>query len=233
MDHETGDYINRLEYFRDGNPMTEEERRKLIEKCIEEEYRRLRDALNGNDDNSSMIYSACVSLAGVCRWSHDKSRLHLVEESVRGAMLIKNKLVRLDALCIIAFYSDYNQIRANRERSLCEEIDYQLYDIYSKLSLLLHTTIFIRCLPLLREKETIEKYLQNLFIKYMHTDKRDRQVVYEALSPYLKSSLLSFPILIQTSNNCLYSNKSCVVIEYFDTNTDNYTMPCRFPVLIS
>jgi hypothetical protein len=227
MNYETGRYVYRAEYFRVGKDITDQERRTLIEKCVAEEYQRLRDASAENDGRSMKMYSACISLARTCRWSHDNNRLHLLEECIQGAMSINNKLVRLDALCVIAFYShsDYNQIYVNQGRSLQKEIDYQLHDVYPNLPLLLHATIFIRCLPLIRHQETIDKCLQNLFNKFNNAEQKDQKVVFEALSPYLKS-MFDFSSVLETRSNILpdynktIHSKSSVLKEYFTDNAD-------------
>jgi hypothetical protein len=227
MNYETGVYVNKVKHFPGGNDMVGDERRKLIERCIEEEHQRLRDALKQNHGTSTNLYSACVSLARVCRWTDDKNRLNLLEESVQGAMSIDNQLVRLDALCMIGFYchSDYYNIQVNQERSLHEEIDYQLRGIYSDLPLLLHTTMFIRCLPLLQNRKTINRCLENLFTKFISADQRDQQVIYEALSPYLKSSFTLSQVLKQMSRsllayNATNNNKSSVLMQYLNNNAD-------------
>ena len=52
---------------------------------------------------------------------------------------IQNKLVRLDALCVIAFFShfDYDHIRVSKDSSLKMEIEHQFIEIYRNLPLLL------------------------------------------------------------------------------------------------
>jgi hypothetical protein len=227
MNYETGRYINKDEEFLGAKAMTDEKRRTLIEKCIEQEHQRLRNALDENHGTSMKIYSACVSLVRLCRWSDDKNRLHLLEESVQGAMLINNKLVRLDALCMIAFYShsDYNKIQVSQERFLQNEIEHQLNDVYPDLPLLLHAAIFIRCLPLLQKQQTIDKCLQDLFNKFNDASQNDQQVVYEALLPYLDSSFACASVLEQISNSSLDYNKiinkkSSILMEYLTNKAD-------------
>ena len=218
MNYETGLYTNRIEHFPRGIPIAEEERRKLIEECIEEEHQRLRSALINDGVTRTNMYSACISLARVCRWSDDKNRLHLLQESVQGAMTIDNKLVRLDALCMIAFYSysDYNQIQVNQEKSLRNEIEYQLDDIHPGLPLLLHAAIFIRCLPLLRNEETINLCLQNLLVSLLMPKKKINKWSMKHYHLTFKSRFNVSPVLEKIQVN----NKSSVLQEYFNTATN-------------
>ena len=160
--------------------MSDEVRRKLIDECIEQEYQRLENALTENDERDMKLYSASISLAYICTWSKEHNRLF--EFSIQGAISIDSKFIRLDALCAIAYYSqsDYNQIIVGI-RSLQNEIEYQLNEIYTNLPLLLHTAIFIRCLPLLQSRDLIDNCRENLYEKLTDACQRDQDVIYEAL----------------------------------------------------
>ncbi|CAF4366070.1 unnamed protein product [Rotaria sp. Silwood2] len=175
MNFKSGMYINKNENFVPEHHMLDEERRILIKKYIEEEQQRLQNALAESDGKSMKLYSACISLARTCRWTHDDNRLTLLEYNVQGALSIDNKLARLDALCVIGFYShsDYDQIKTKKGTSLQKEIDFHLHEIYPDLSLLLHTAIFIRCLPLLEDQQTVKKCLQNLLNKFTNAEQQD------------------------------------------------------------
>jgi hypothetical protein len=223
FDYETGLYINRVEYFYFGDDITDEERRTVIEKSIEQEHQRLGDAFTQNDQTTMKIYSASISLARISRWTHHDNRLHLLEQCVQGAMSIKNKLIRLDALCMIAFYShsDYNQIEVNQRRSLQKEIEYQLQDVYPDLPLLLHTAILIRCLPLFHDQKIIDQCLQNLLRKFNDAEQEDQQVVYEALVPYFGSIFAFSSVLKSISNSSLDHKKSSILMEYFTKDLSN------------
>ena len=118
-------------------------------------------------------------------------------------MLIHNKLARLDALCVIGFYShsNYNQIQVDGNRSLQEEIEYQLDSMYVDLPLLLHTSMFIRCLPFLQNQRMTNTCLESLFSKFVDAKVEDQQAVREALSPYLQSNLIPSAKLKFSSRN--------------------------------
>ncbi|CAF4153572.1 unnamed protein product [Rotaria sp. Silwood2] len=227
MNYTTGMYINKNKNFYPGYDMRDEERRILIKKCIEQKQQRLQNALADCNKKCMELYSACISLARTCRWTQDNNRLTLLEQSVHGALSIDNKLVRLDALCIIGLYSDsdHNQIKTKNGISLQKEIELQLHDIYSDISLLLHTAIFIRCLPLLEDQQAMNKCLQNLLDKLINAQQRDQQVVYEALFPYFESNFTFSSILKQISNsfvnyNKTVNNKSSVIMEYINDNSN-------------
>ncbi|CAF2673503.1 unnamed protein product [Rotaria sp. Silwood2] len=175
MNFKSGMYINKNENFVPVHHILDEERRVLIKKYIEEEQQRLQNALAESDGKSMKLYSACISLARTCRWTQDDNRLTLLEYSVQGALSIDNKLARLDALCVIGFYShsDCDQIKTKNGTSLQKEIDFHLHEIYPDLSLLLHTAIFIRCLPLLEDQQTVKKCLQSLQNKFTNAEQRD------------------------------------------------------------
>ncbi|CAF4621682.1 unnamed protein product, partial [Rotaria sp. Silwood2] len=168
-------------YF--GSYLTDEERKRVIQDNIEQEYQRLKNASVENDQRNVKLYSASISLARICRWTDDGRKSFLLEQSINGAMSIQNKLARLDALCVIAFYlhSDYDQIRIDRDRSLKKEIEHQFNEIYPTLPLLLQTIIFIRCLPLLQHSKATDDCLQNIINKFANTDQRDEHAVIGAL----------------------------------------------------
>ncbi|CAF2498035.1 unnamed protein product [Rotaria sp. Silwood2] len=223
INYETGLYINKLEHFVPANDMTDEERKALMKECIEQEQHRLEYALTDNDERSMKLYSACISLACICRWTEEENQLSLLEESVQGAMSITNKLSRLDALCMIAFYSrlGYKEIQVNGNRSLQKEIEYQFNEIYSELPLLLHTAIFIRCLPLLRHQQTIDICAKNLANKFATAEYEDQHVVYEALSPYLRSHIAisqmrEFLLNYLPASNISMNNRSSVLMKYMN-----------------
>ena len=187
--------MDRVETFPPGFDMTDEGRQRLIKEYIKQEHMRFRNALIENDGKSMKLYATCISLARICKWAPEARKLHLLEESIRGAMIIESKLMRLDALSVILLYShsDYHRITASKDRSLQKEIEYQLNVIFPDLPILLQTTMFIRCLPLLEHQATIESCLGNLRHKLMHADQQDRQVVYAALSPYFESNSTIVP----------------------------------------
>jgi hypothetical protein len=236
LNYETGQYIKRVETITSADEIVDEERRRIIRDDIEQEHQRHQNALIENDGRNIKLYSATVSLAHACRWSADERKLCLLDESVQGAMLITNKLARLDALCVIGFYSqsDYNQIHVNTGRSLQQEIEYQFNEIYQTLPLLLHAASFLRCLPLLRNQSMINMCLQNLFDKFGDNDQRDQQAVNEALSPYIQSNFVFSSVMKYASrslsNNTAIYNKSSVLKKYFNIRTDE---SLSLPVLIS
>jgi hypothetical protein len=237
MNYETGLYIDKNEDFINVENIPDEQRRKLIIERFAHEYQRFRDALVANDGRNIKLYSACVSLAHICRWTEDERKLYLLNESVQGAMSITNKLARLDALCVIVLYShsDYAQMQVSTGRSVRQEIEHQLNDIYPTLPLLLHAAIFIRCLSLLKNQQTIDQCLQSLFDKFADNDQRDQQAVNEALSPYLQSSSAFSSVTKYASpslsdNNRTIHNKSSVLKKYFNIDTDQNL---SFSVLIS
>ncbi|CAF1362759.1 unnamed protein product [Rotaria sordida] len=227
MNYETGQYTDIDENPFYGTDLIDEQRKSVIQNNIEQEYDRLQNALIENDQHNIKLYSASISLAHVCHWSDEERKLSLLEQSIHGAMSIQNKIVRLDALCVIALYSysDYNRIKLERDRSLQKEIEHQFNEIYSNLPLLLETIIFIRCLPLLQSSQTIDNCLKNLFDKFATTDLRDQQVVIEALLPYMQlnhtfSSITNcFSFNLQDQNKTIY-NKSSLLKKYF--NIDSY-----------
>ncbi|CAF5112669.1 unnamed protein product, partial [Rotaria sp. Silwood1] len=188
MNHETDQYTDTREDPFQGSYLTDEEWKTIIQNNIEQVYERLQNASIENDQRNVKLYSASISLARICRWTEDERKLFLLEQSINGAMSIQNKLARLDALCVIAFYShsDYHRIKVGRDRSLQKEIEHQFNEIYSNLPLLLQTAIVIRCLPLLQHSQAIDDCLQNLFDKLTDTDQRDQQAVIAALLPYLQ-----------------------------------------------
>ncbi|CAM4931504.1 unnamed protein product [Rotaria socialis] len=190
IDGETGLQMDRIENFASGNGMSDEKRRSLIDKCIKKEHERFRNALFENEERNTKLYSACISLARVSRWAQEEKKLHLFEESIRGAMSIEPKLMRLDALSVILIYShsDYHPIQVNKSRSLQKEIEFLFNQIYPNLPVLLQTAIFIRCLPLIQRQDTIENCRKNLLQKLTKADLEDQQAAYEALSPYLQSN---------------------------------------------
>ena len=196
MDYKSGLYLNRSENFPLGDQMSDREQRILIKECIKQEQQRLRNALIDTDGIGTKLYSACVSLAHICRWTEEEKKSHLFEESIRGAMSIDSKLMRLDALIVILIYShsDYQQIEVSNGRSLQKEIEHQFNEIFSDLPVLLHTAIFLRCLPLLQRQESIENCRKNLLSKLNNADQQDQQVAYEALSPYLQSNPSIIPL---------------------------------------
>jgi hypothetical protein len=142
---ETGLYTDRMKNFLNTEHLTYEHRRILIRNHIEQEHEQLQNALAENQGRHIKLYSACISLAHVSRWSESEERVGLFDESVQGTMSITNDLARLDALCAIAFYSrsDCDQIQISTGRSLQQEIEYKFNDIYPTLPLLLNTAIFI------------------------------------------------------------------------------------------
>ncbi|UJR20398.1 hypothetical protein I4U23_023529 [Adineta vaga] len=223
----TGEYTDRISTHFGTYAVTDEQRRGHINDCIKEEQQRFQTARSANDGDSRRLYAASISLACICRWTDEERRQILLEDSVQGAVLITNRLVRLDALCVIAFYSysKYKKILVNTGRSLQEEIEYQLNEIYPTLPLLLHTIIFLRCLPILQHQQTIDKCLQNLYTKFDDTDQRDRQAVNEALLPYILSSS-SFSSVTKyfpqntTDESIEIHTKSTVLQKYFNVFTD-------------
>ncbi|CAF2765833.1 unnamed protein product [Rotaria sp. Silwood2] len=208
MDYETGLYLDKIDNFPPGDDMSDEERRTLVQACINQEHKRLRNSLIEHDERSINLYSACVSLACICRWAQDDRKLHLLEESVRGAMSIESKLVRLDALSVILLYShsDCHRIQASNGRSLQKEIEHQFNEIFPDLPILLHTAIFIRCLPLLQRQDTIENWRKSLLHKLTDADQQDQQIVYEALSPYMQSNSSFVPFQQHTLNDLTKEN---------------------------
>ena len=223
MSYESGLYLDRMENFPLADHISDKEQRTLIKECIKQEHQRLRNALINADGIGMKLYSACVSLARVSRWTEEEKRLQLLEESIRGAMSIDSKLMRLDALSVILFYShsDYHRIEVSKGRSLQKEIEYQFNEVFSDLPVLLHTAIFLRCLPLLQSQELIENCRKNLLHKLNNADQQDQQVVYEALSPYLQSNSTIVPVKQDNRNS---------VTEPNDVD-DNKTMSSRSSIL--
>ncbi|CAF4604917.1 unnamed protein product [Rotaria sp. Silwood1] len=223
MNHETGQYTDIDNNSFQGSYLTEEERKTIIHDNIEQEYQRLQQASIENDQRNIKLYSASVTLARLCCWTDDKRKLFLLEQSINGAMSIQNKLARLDALCLIAFYShsDYDQIKVNKDRSLKMEIEHQFNEIYPNLPLLLHTVIFIRCLPLIQHSQTIDNCLENLINKFDDTDQRNQQAVIEALLPYIQLNCAFSSIMNRSSyslqdQNRTVHNKSSTLKTYFN-----------------
>ncbi|CAF3276523.1 unnamed protein product [Rotaria sp. Silwood2] len=226
INHETDQYthIDKDSFL--GSYLTDEERKRVIQDNIEQEYQRLKNASVENDQRNVKLYSASISLARICRWTDDGRKSFLLEQSINGAMSIQNKLARLDALCVIAFYlhSDYDQIRIDRDRSLKKEIEHQFNEIYLTLPLLLQTIIFIRCLPLLQHSKATDDCLQNIINKFANTDQRDQQAVIEALLPYMQmnstfSSISNyFSYNLQEQNKTIH-NKSSALKTYIDIGT--------------
>ncbi|CAF2498080.1 unnamed protein product [Rotaria sp. Silwood2] len=223
MNYETGQYTDTDENPFYGTDLIEEQQKTIIRDNTEQEYERLQNASIENDKSNIKLYSASISLAHVCHWTEEERKLSLLEQSIYGAMLIQNKLARLDALCVIAFYSysDYDRIKVGGNRSLQKEIDHQFNEIYPNLPLLLQTAIFIRCLPLLQHSQAIDDCLQNLFDKFADTDLRDQQAVIEALLPYMQlnytfSSITNcFSHSLQDQNRTI-NNKSSLLKKYFN-----------------
>ncbi|CAF2963995.1 unnamed protein product [Rotaria sp. Silwood2] len=223
MNHETGQYTDIDKDFFKGSDLTYEERSTIIRDNIEQEHERLQNTSIENENRDIKLYSASISLAYICRWTEDARKLSLLEQSINGVMSIQNKLVRLDALCMIGFYSysDYDRILVGRDRSLKMEIEYQFNEIYPNSPLLLQTAIFIRCLPLLQHSRTIDDCLQNLISKFDDTDQRDQQAVVKALLPYMQlncafSSIMNcFSCNLQDQNRTIH-NKSLALNSYFN-----------------
>ncbi|CAF1140039.1 unnamed protein product [Rotaria sordida] len=92
--------------------------------------------------------------------------------------------------------NENNQFAIDRlnGKSLQKEIEQQFNEIFPNLPVLLHTAIFIRCLPLLQRQETIENCRKTLLQKLTDADQQDQQVIYEALAPYMQinSSFAAF-----------------------------------------
>ena len=204
---------------------------------IDQEHQRLQNALTTSEGRNMNLYSACVSLAHVCRWTENERRLSLLQECIQAAMLIKNKTARLDALCVIALFSqtDYEQIKVNTSRSIYEEIEHQLMVIYPTLPLLLHAAVFIRCLPLLSNQHLVHQCLENLFEKFADNDLRDQQAVIEALSPYVQSHSTFVSIKNSISQSLSDSsrsirNQSAVLKKYLSMSSD---LSLSFPVCLS
>ncbi|CAF1097185.1 unnamed protein product [Rotaria sordida] len=223
MNYETGQYTDIDRDLFQGSDLTEEERKTIIQDNIEQEYERLQKASIENDQRNIKLYSASITLAHICCWTENERKLFLLEQSINGAMSIENKLTRLDALCIIAFYShsDYDQIKVNKDRSLKMEIEHQFNEIYPNLPLLLHTVILIRCLPLIQNLQMIDNCLRNLINKFDDTDQRDQQVVIEALLPYIQLNYIFSSITNRSSYNLqdqnrTVHNKSSVLKTYFN-----------------
>ena len=220
-----------------GGDLSDDERVTLVKAYIDGEHERIQIAFTENNGRNSKLYSASISLARICRWSEDERRLSLLNESVRAAMLITNKLAQLDALCVIALnsHSDHDRIQLDTNRYLQEEIEYQFNEIYTTLPLLLHTAILIRCLPHLRDPRAVDRSLRNLYDKFADNDRRDQHAVSEALSPYLQSNC-SFSLppanatchLFDTSKTIRY--RSSVLKKYFSILTDQ---PLTLSVLTS
>ncbi|CAF1353297.1 unnamed protein product [Rotaria sordida] len=223
INYETGQYTDTDENPFTGTDLIDEQQKTIIRNNIEQEYERLQNASLVNDTSNIKLYSASISLAHICHWSEDERKLSLLEQCIHGAMLIQNKLARLDALCIIALYSysDYDRIKVGRDRSLQKEIEHQLNEIYSNLPLLLQTAIVIRCLPLLQHSQMIDNCLKNLFDKFVNTDRRDQQAVIEALLPYMQlnyifSSITNrFSYSLQEQNRIIH-NKSSLLKKSFN-----------------
>ncbi|CAF1266860.1 unnamed protein product [Adineta ricciae] len=188
MNNITGRYTGKRQGYYVEADVTDEQRRAVIEEYIKEECQRFQNAKSTNTGDSMQLYASAITLACICRWTDEERRQSLFEDSIYGAMLITNKLTRLDALCVIAFYSNSSHILIKTGRTLLEEIEYQLNESYPTLPLLLHATMFLRCLPLLQQQQTIDKCLENLYSKFGDTDLRDRQAVNEALLPYILSA---------------------------------------------
>ncbi|CAF2837444.1 unnamed protein product [Rotaria sp. Silwood2] len=226
MNLETGRYMDTDKKFFKGSYLTDEKRKTIIRNNIQQEYERLQNASIDNDERNVKLYSSSISLARLCRWTEDERKLFLLEQSINGAMSIQNKLARLDALCVIAFYSHsvYDHIKVDRDRSLTMEIEHQFNEIYPNLPLLLQTAIFIRCLPLLQHSQTIDNCLQNLINKFANTDLRDQQAVIEALLPYMQLNCVflsitnCFSYSLQDQNKTIH-NKSSALKTYFNIGT--------------
>ncbi|CAF4930573.1 unnamed protein product, partial [Rotaria sp. Silwood1] len=223
MNYATGQYTDTDEDFFDETDLIDEQQKTITRDNIEQEYERLQNASIENDTPNIKLYSASVSLAYVCNWNEDERKLSLLQQSIHGAMLIQNKLARLDALCVIALYSysDYDRIKIGRDRSLQKEIEHQFNEIYPNLPILLQTAIVIRCLPLLQHSQAIDDCLQNLFDKFADTDLRNQQAVIEALLPYMQlnytfSSITNrFSYSLQNQNSMIH-NKSSFLKKYFN-----------------
>ncbi|CAF1482713.1 unnamed protein product, partial [Adineta steineri] len=221
MNYKTGLYMNKVEEFPDGDNMKDQDRRIIIDKCIEQEHERLENALDENYERNMKLYSSCISLAFICQWAQNEHRLCLLKESIQGAMSIKNKLVRLDALSMIYFYSNYEQTQINENKSLQQEIEHQLNDIYTDLPLLLHTAILIRCLPLLENQQIIDNCFKNLSDKFINADHQDQQVVYEALSPYIQFNTVFLPKKeYMLDYHGKMNNRSSILNKYFNISSD-------------
>ncbi|CAF0813097.1 unnamed protein product [Adineta ricciae] len=226
MNNITGRYTGkRRGYYVDAD-VTDEQRRAVIDEYIKEECQRFQNAKSTNTGDSMQLYASAITLACICRWTDEERRQSLFEDSIHGAMLITNKLTRLDALCVIAFYSNSSQILINTGRTLLEEIEHQLNESYPTLPLLLHATIFLRCLPLLQHQQTIDKCLENLYSKFGDTDLRDRQAVNEALLPYILStntfsSVKKFFPYDATNETTTITTKSPIVRKYLTVLADD------------
>jgi hypothetical protein len=143
-------------------------------------------------------------------------------------MSIQNQLARLDALCVIALYSysDLDRIEIDKNRSIQMEIEYQFNEIYPNLPPLLQTAIFIRCLPLILNSQTIDDCLENLLRKLNGIDQRDRQAILEALSPYMELNR-TFSFLPNRFSDCLEDqsrNRSSILKKYFDISTNQFSL---------
>ena len=228
--YQTGKYMDEDHYLFKGSYLKDQQLKTIIQNSIQQEYQRLENALKTDDRKCLKLYSASISLAFISHWTdNEKSKLDCLEKSINGAMLIENELVRLDALSIIALFSfsNYDQIRINENRSLKTEIEDQFHQIYPNLSLLLQTTILIRCLPLISNSQLIDHCLENLFNKFNDTDQRDRQAVIQALFPYLQFnqtfSFLNnrFSYSLEDRNRNMYP-KSSTLKKYFDMSTSDH-----------
>ena len=223
----TGRYRNRDQNVFKGKDIVDEHRRALVENYIGDEYERLQNVSNEDDTRNMNLYSISVTLARICRWTEDERRLFLLKQSINGAMSIQNKLARLDAICVIAFYShtDFEQIRLDRGQTLQEEIEFQFNEIYPTLPSLLHAAIFLRCLPLLESQITKDRSLENLFDKFDNTDRQDQEVINEALLPYIQSINVFTSIKNDSSDSLLNNNKmihdkSSMLKKYLHISTD-------------
>ncbi|CAF2149926.1 unnamed protein product [Rotaria magnacalcarata] len=222
MNNETGRYEDTDKTPFSGTDLMDEQRTTLIQNNIKQEYERLQSTRMENDEKNMKLYSASISLGHICRWAEDERRLSLLEQSINGAMSIENKIARLDALCVIAFYAyvNFDKLEVSKDKSLEKEIEHQFNEIYPDLPLLLHAAMFLRCLPLLQHSQMIHHCLANLFSKFANTDQRDQQAVNEALLPYMQLTYTLSPITNSFSrtlrdNKKTMHNKSAVLKKCF------------------
>lgn len=177
------------------------------------------------EEEDMKLYCSSICLSLISRWRNE-----LFDQSLCLAMKIINPLIRLDVLCGIALFSsfDLDKVGMKTDRSLKEEIEYELNELYPSLPLLVQTTMFIRCYPIVMNGQVLNDCLNNLMKKMENADQRDRQSVIECLFPYIESneivsSVIGCSSLLKNEKRHLSFN-SPIMKKYLCVDVPSYSL---------